>query len=105
MKGEHAALQLFTQILGGCRGIFFYCNGDVPGFGFFNDKATPPEVREKLTAFFRLVNTHQKEFSLPRAQADIAVLLSNAGHRSTTAAMRTRRSATNTPGGFRRLMT
>lgn len=60
------------------RGIFFYCNGDVPGFGFFNDKATPPEVREKLTAFFRLVNTHQKEFSLPRAQADIAVLLSNA---------------------------
>lgn len=78
LKGEHAALQLFTQILGGCRGIFFYCNGDVPGFGFFNDKATPPEVREKLTAFFRLVNTHQKEFSLPRAQADIAVLLSNA---------------------------
>lgn len=78
LKGEHAALQLFTQIMGGCRGIFFYCNGDVPGFGFFNDKAMPPEVREKLTAFFRLVNTHQKEFSLPRAQADIAVLLSDA---------------------------
>lgn len=78
LKPDHAALQMFVQILGGCRGIFFFCNGQDPRFGFFNEEATPPAVREKLERIFKLVDANQAVFSLPRARADIAVLLSDA---------------------------
>lgn len=78
LKPDHAALQMFVQILGGCRGLFFFCNGQQPQFGFYNEKATPPEVRGELERIFRLINVNQALFSLPRAGADIAVLLSDA---------------------------
>ncbi len=77
VKPDHAALQMFVQILGGCRGIFFFCNGEQPQFGFYSDKATPPPVREKLEKLFRLIDANQTIFSLPRAKAQIAVLLSD----------------------------
>lgn len=78
IRPDHAALQMFVQILGGCRGLFFFCNGTQPQFGFFSDQATPPPVREALSRLFRLVNENQSVFTLPRAKGEIAVLLSDA---------------------------
>ncbi len=78
LKPEQAALQMFVQILGGCRGLFFFCNGQQPQFGFFHDQATPPPVRESLSRLFTLIDARQELFSLPRAKAEIAVLLSDA---------------------------
>ena len=77
LKPENAPLQLFVQILGGCRGLFFFCNGEQPAFGLFSDKATPPPVREKLIRFFHLVNRNQDVFAAERAPAEIAVLQSS----------------------------
>ncbi len=77
LKPDHAVLQLFTQIIGGCRGLFFFCNGEQPQFGLFSDQATPPVVREKLIGFFKLIHDNQAAFAAPRLPAEIAVLLSN----------------------------
>ncbi len=77
VKPNHAALQMFVQILGGCRGLFFFAYGKIPGFGFFSDKATPPKVRTAYTRLFKLINVNQAVFAAPRNEAKIAVLLSN----------------------------
>lgn len=77
LKPQHAALQLFVQILGGCRGIFFFAAGNVPGFGFFSDKATPHKVRAEYMRLFKLINSNQAVFACSRKKAQIAVLLSN----------------------------
>lgn len=73
-----ATLQIFAQIIGGCRGLFYFDWG--PGdqeFGFTNDTATPPPVRAELTRLFQLINTHQAVFASARPPAEIAVLVSN----------------------------
>ncbi len=77
LKPNLAALQLFAQILGGCRGMFFYSHGKGDGFGFDSDKATPPLVRAELTRLFKLINKYQSIFASPRKKAEIAVLVSN----------------------------
>ncbi|MFA5206275.1 MAG: cellulase family glycosylhydrolase [Lentisphaeria bacterium] len=73
-----ASLQLMAQIIGGCRGIFYFdWDASNPEFGFNNDTATPPPVRAELTRLFQLVNSHQGAFASARPPAEIAVLVSN----------------------------
>ncbi|MFZ2654578.1 MAG: beta-galactosidase [Victivallales bacterium] len=73
-----ATLQLVSQIIGGCRGMFFF-NWDANNkeHGFNNDIATPPPVRAELARLFQLINANQPAFASARPQAEIAVLVSN----------------------------
>ncbi len=77
LKPEHAALQLFVQVLGGCRGIFFFAAGKIQDFGFFDDTSCPPAVRARLKELFTLINKNQDVFAQPRHKAEIAVLISS----------------------------
>ena len=73
-----ATLQLVAQIIGGCRGLFFFdWDANNRDHGFNNDIATPPPVRAELTRLFQLINTHQAVFASARPPAEIAVLVSN----------------------------
>lgn len=74
---KQSVLQLFAQIIGGARGMFYFCFGEEPRYGFETDSATPPAVREELTNLFCLIRDNQEIFAIPRQQAQIAVLLSN----------------------------
>ncbi|HEX2948568.1 MAG TPA: alpha-amylase family protein [Armatimonadota bacterium] len=73
----HAAMQLMAQIIGGCRGMFYFCFGNDKGYGFLNDQATPPSQRAEISKLFQLINAHQDVFAAPREKADIAVLLAS----------------------------
>ena len=73
-----AVLELFAQVIGGCRGMFLFCAGDENEvFGLFNRKATPEPVFQEMVRFFKLVNGNQAVFAAPRRPAKIAVLLAN----------------------------
>lgn|GEM_PF-3122522 len=72
-----SALQLFAQILGGCRGMFYFCYGKEAAFGIESDSATPPDVRAAITKLFCSIRDNQDVYTAPRKQAEIAVLLSN----------------------------
>jgi len=76
LNPDMAALQMFVQIIGGCRGLFFYCFNQDKKFGFFTDEALAPAARAKLTNLFQLINTNQAAFAAPRDPAPIAVLVS-----------------------------
>lgn len=76
-KPASSALQLFAQIIGGCRGMFYFCFGNEPSFGFETDSATPPDVRKAITKLFCSIRDNQAVYAAPRKQAEIAVLLSN----------------------------
>jgi beta-galactosidase len=76
---SQSVLQLFAQLVGGARGLFYFCFGSQDReHGFESDTGTPPPIRKELTRLFQLIRDHQTEFSAPRRPAEIAIVLSNA---------------------------
>lgn len=77
-KPGPAVIQLLAQIIGGCRGMFFFdWDANNKEHGFNNDTATPPPVRRDLTRLFQAINANQAAFASARPAAEIAVLTSN----------------------------
>ena len=74
-KAGPSAIQFMAQIIGGVRGLFYYCFDGDPDFAF-EAEGTSPEVREAISKLFRLVRDRPDVFAAPRRSAEIAVLLS-----------------------------
>ena len=69
--------QIVAQIIGGARGIMYFHGGDEDGWGIWNEKTNPPEVRDRIFDLAKKINEYPQVFSAKRCDGDIAVLYSN----------------------------
>lgn len=78
---QQLRMQLWSQVVGGARGMFIFAMSDDAQYGLLSDKAVNPALRPVYTRFIRDIADHQRELAAPTVPARIAVIY------STTAAL------------------
>jgi beta-galactosidase len=68
--------QLWSQIVGGVRGMFIFCLDKVPEHGILEDSSVSPQSRPEYTRFMQTVNKFGPILALPNEPAPVGVIYS-----------------------------
>jgi beta-galactosidase len=73
---ERIRKQLWSELIGGVRGMFIFCMGDDREHGLLSDASVAPACRAEYTRFMQTVNQYGSILALPNEPASVAVVYS-----------------------------